>query len=166
MLATTATRGLEIAVKKAFAVIAVASALAWPAHVAFAQTAPAGAGSETSDRTPEAKSPTPLPQTDAIGGKTSDRTPDKSAATGGMKMTQAECQALWKQADSAAAGSLSQTQAQSYASDFKGVDKDANGKLSSDEFLKGCEGGLIKSGASTGAGSGTSGSDDAPAPKN
>lgn len=34
-------------------------------------------GGETSDRTPEKKTETPLPQQDSVDGKTSDRTPDK-----------------------------------------------------------------------------------------
>ncbi len=77
----------------------------------------------------------------------------------GVKMSQADCQNLWKQADSAGSGSLSQSQAQLYAKDFKSVDSDADGKLSSAEWLKGCENGsIMNSGASTGAASGAGGS--------
>ena len=163
--------------KKSIALIAVAAALALPGSLAFAETSPAdpiagstsAAGapaSETSDRTPEKKSPTPSSQMDPAGGATSDRTPKDSRAAGegpaDLKLTQAQCETLWKQADSSGAGTLSQSQAQPYVGDFKSLDGDANGKLSGAEFLKGCEGGMVKGGASTGAGTGTSGSTTAP----
>lgn len=81
-----------------------------------------------------------------------------------MKLSQAECQTMWKQADSSGSGSLSQTQASAYVTDFKSVDANGDGKLSSAEFQKGCDNGMVKSSASTGAGSGSSGSStDSPA---
>ncbi len=42
-----------------------------------AGTSGVGEAGETSDRTPEKKTPTPLQQKDSVGGRTSDRTPDK-----------------------------------------------------------------------------------------
>ena len=82
-----------------------------------------------------------------------------AAETGSMKMTQADCQTLWKQLDANSTGSVPQANAQPYAAgDFKGIDLDADGKLSSSEFQKGCESGMMKSTASTGAGAGSSGS--------
>lgn len=87
------------------------------------------------------------------------------AQSANMKLSQAECQAVWQKADPNSAGSLTQTQAQAYVSDFKSVDADNNGSLSSAEFMKGCESGLIKGGsASTGAASGSSGADAPKAP--
>lgn len=158
--------------KNSLALFAIASVLTTP--LAIAQTDPANPASpsagETSDRTPDAKTQTPLSQADPAGGKTSDRTPDASAGNAGsgasagvagksdMKMTKADCDVMWKQADSSSSGSLSASQAQSYVGDFKAIDSDADGKLSSAEFLKGCESGSLKSGASTGANPGASGS--------
>ncbi len=82
-----------------------------------------------------------------------------AAETGSMKMTQADCQTLWKQLDVNSTGSVPQASAQPYAAgDFKGIDLDADGKLSSSEFQKGCESGMLKNSASTGAGAGSSGS--------
>lgn len=108
---------------------------------------------------------TPLSQTDQnAAGQTSDRTPERHTGTGSgagassMSMSQADCQATWKQADSKAAGSISQQQSQPYVTDFKGVDSDGNGQISSAEFLKGCQAGMIKGSASTGSATGDSGS--------
>lgn len=75
-----------------------------------------------------------------------------------VKMTQAECQSIWNKADAAKAGSLSSAQSQPYVSDFKSIDANGDGKLASSEFLAGCQKGLVHDSASTGAGSGTSGS--------
>jgi hypothetical protein len=80
------------------------------------------------------------------------------AAPDNMKLSQADCQAVWKQADSQGTGSLSQANAQPYVSDFKSVAANADGSLSSAEWMKGCSAGHVKGGASTGAGAGTSGS--------
>lgn len=58
-------------------------ALALSSSAALAQTpapeqpaAPKSVQGETSDRTPEKATPTPLPQKDTAGGETSDRTPE------------------------------------------------------------------------------------------
>jgi hypothetical protein len=74
-----------------------------------------------------------------------------------MKMAQAECESMWNRADSARSGSLSQSQAQSYVTNFSAVDTNSDGNLSRAEFLAGCDKGLVQSSASTGTGSGSAG---------
>lgn len=78
--------------------------------------------------------------------------------TKGQQMSQAECQSLWNTADSSKGGSLTQTQAQTYVSDFKSADKNNDGKLSSTEFMDACQRGLVHGSASTGSSTGTGGS--------
>lgn len=81
------------------------------------------------------------------------------ATTGGssaMKLSQSECDSAWSKAG-ASGDSLTMTQAQPYVSNFASVDTNKDGKLSRSEFNQGCDQGLIKSSASTGAGAGTSG---------
>jgi hypothetical protein len=87
-----------------------------------------------------------------------------------MKMTTAQCETMWKQALGSDTGDLSMDKAKPYASDFKKVDMNADGKLQSTEWMAGCNSGLIKSastephssGASgaSGASTGTSGTSD------
>lgn len=76
----------------------------------------------------------------------------------GTKLSQAECQAIWNSANPAGSASLSMTQAKPYVSDFSKVDSNSDGMLSESEFTNGCNQGLVKSSAATGAGSGASGS--------
>jgi hypothetical protein len=83
-------------------------------------------------------------------------TAPKSGA-GAMKMTQAECQALWNRLDAAKAGNVSEAQAKPYVTDFKAIDANKDGKLSQAEFQSGCDKGQVHSSATTGAGSGTGG---------
>lgn len=73
------------------------------------------------------------------------------------KLTQAQCESLWNQADSAKAGSLTQAQAQLYVKNFGAVDSNRDGKISRSEFSQGCNAGQVESSAGTGAGSGTQG---------
>jgi hypothetical protein len=87
-------------------------------------------------------------------------TGQQSSTSGTMKMTQAECESMWNRADSERSGSLSQTQAQSYITDFSAVDTNNDKNLSRSEFLAGCDKGLVHSSASMGGGTGT-GSDNA-----
>jgi len=83
---------------------------------------------------------------------------NKSPEPGGvMRMSEAECQAVWSHADASHAGSLTQAQAQPYISDFKAADTNNDGKLTSSEFLAACSKGLVHSSATTGSGSGTTG---------
>jgi len=85
-----------------------------------------------------------------------------TAPKGAMKITQAECQSLWNRLDASKSGSVAQAAAQSHVTDFKAVDANNDGKLSQAEFQAGCDKGLVQSGASTGTGTGTSGTDSAP----
>lgn len=82
-------------------------------------------------------------------------TGQQSGTSGAMKMTQTECESLWNRADSAKSGSLSQAQAQTYVTNFSGVDTNSDGNLSRTEFMAGCDKGLVQSSASTGGGTGT-----------
>lgn len=82
-----------------------------------------------------------------------------------QKLSQAECQAIWKEADASGAGSLSMSQAQPYVTNFKQVDTNGDNSLSGAEFLNGCSKGLAHSASSSGTSTGTSGSSNAPAKK-
>jgi hypothetical protein len=84
--------------------------------------------------------------------------PAPKPGAGALKMTQAECQSLWNKLDASKAGSVSEAQAKAYVIDFKSVDANSDGKLSQTEFQAGCEKGQVHSSATTGTGSGTSGS--------
>lgn len=79
-----------------------------------------------------------------------------------MKLSQAECQALWTKADASQSGRLSSAQAQPYVTDFTAVDADGDMQITSSEFLQGCQKGFVSDSASTGAGSGSSGSSGSP----
>lgn len=85
-----------------------------------------------------------------------------SPPAGAMKMSQAECESLWNRADSSKSGNLSQTQAQSFVTNFTSVDTNNDGKISKSEFQAGCDKGLVHSGAATGPGAGTGTSPGAP----
>ncbi len=80
------------------------------------------------------------------------------AATAAMKLSQAECDTLWNQANPSKGATISMSQAQPYVSNFKSVDIDNDGSISQVEFRKGCNNGLVKSSSSSGSSSGTSGS--------
>lgn len=147
---------------KALGAVLVGSTLTWSAAV-LAQTAaqtpsgPQGQAGETSDRTPDEKTPTPQSQTDRVGGETSDRTPRHHGAAGpqGTRMSAADCHSIWSETGGGA--SLSQSQAQPHVPDFKSADADGDGVLSNDEFSKACMGGAVQGGAATGPGPGESG---------
>jgi hypothetical protein len=74
---------------------------------------------------------------------------------GATKMSQSECDALWNRVDSSKSGSVSQSQAQSYISNFQAVDTNKDGNISKSEFQAGCSQGLVSSSATTGSGSGS-----------
>lgn len=75
-----------------------------------------------------------------------------------MKLSQAQCDTLWNQANPSKGPTLSQSQAQPYVSDFKSVDTDNDGTISQTEFMTGCNNGYVKGSASSGASSGSKGS--------
>lgn len=79
-----------------------------------------------------------------------------TSTTGGAQMSQAECQSLWNTADSSKAGSLTQSQAQAYVSDFKTADANNDGRLSSTEFQTACQKGMVRGTASSGGSTGSS----------
>lgn len=88
-------------------------------------------------------------------GGTTGTTPGGAA---GMQLSQAECESLWNQADSSGAGSLTQTQAQNYVSDFSRVDSNSDGRISRTEFMQGCNAGNVQRSATTGGATGATGS--------
>lgn len=80
---------------------------------------------------------------------------------GAMKLSQAECDSLWNQANPSNAATISQSQAQAYVTDFKAANPDNDGSLDKAEFTKACGKGLVKSsGSSSGASSGSTGAGD------
>jgi len=78
-----------------------------------------------------------------------------SPKAGAMKLSQAECTAIWNKLDPSQSGSVSQIAARSYVADFSSVDTNSDKKLSKTEFQAGCNAGKVHDTASTGAGSGT-----------
>ena len=79
------------------------------------------------------------------------------SAAQAAQMSSSECQAVWKKLDTSGSQSVTQAQAQPYVTDFKAIDTNADGKLSSSEFNSGCAKGLVHSSASIGAATGASG---------
>lgn len=85
--------------------------------------------------------------------------PSGGAAT---KMSSTDCQALWTRINTNstggnAAGGMTPTQAQAYVQDFKSVDTNSDGRLVMAEFMTACQGGMVRDSATTGSGSGASG---------
>lgn len=81
------------------------------------------------------------------------------AATSGTQLSQSECTSMWGKLDSSSSGQVSQSQAQSYVTDFRQADSNSDGRLSMAEFQSACQRGLVRSSsAATGTGSGTTGS--------
>jgi EF hand domain-containing protein len=74
--------------------------------------------------------------------------------SGAIKLSAAQCSALWNKLDASKSGSVTQAAASSYVADFKAVDTNNDGKLSQAEFTAGCNKGLVHDTASSGAGSG------------
>jgi len=84
-------------------------------------------------------------------------TPAAEPAGSNMKLSQAECETLWNQANPTKGSTLSQSQAQTYVTNFKSVDTDSDGSISQTEFMTGCNNGNVKGSASSGTSSGASG---------
>lgn len=72
-----------------------------------------------------------------------------------QKLSQAECDTLWKQANPSGAATITEAQAQAFVSDVKAANPDGDGTLDKSEFSKACGKGLVKS-SSAGAGAGSS----------
>lgn len=77
--------------------------------------------------------------------------------TAAAKLSKAECGAIWDRAGGVGGGSLTPAEVQPYVNSFSKVDANADGQLSSGEFMSACSKGLIHESASTGASEGTSG---------
>jgi hypothetical protein len=93
------------------------------------------------------------------------------ANAAGQKLTQAECDAMWKQANPTNAKTITEAQAQGFVSDVKAANPDGDGTLDRAEFSAACGKGLVRSSSagagsssSSGAGAGESGA-AAPDPK-
>lgn len=78
-------------------------------------------------------------------------------APAGQKMSQAECDSLWMQANPSNSATISQKQSQPFVTDFKRADSDNDGTLSKTEFSKACSSGLVRGTSSSGTGTGESG---------
>ena len=76
------------------------------------------------------------------------------AHAAGTKLTQAECDTLWNQANPSGAATITQAQAQPYVTDFKAANLDGDSSLDQKEFATACKNGLIKGMGSSGAASG------------
>jgi hypothetical protein len=87
-----------------------------------------------------------------LGGPAIAQTSTKSDA---MKLSRAECDAIWNKLNPSQSGNVSQTAARSYVTDFSSVDTNSDKQLSKTEFQAGCNAGKVHDTASTGAGSGT-----------
>jgi Ca2+-binding EF-hand superfamily protein len=84
--------------------------------------------------------------------------PPSKQGSGATKLSQAECQSLWNTLDTSKSGNITAAQAQPYVTDFKAVDTNNDGKLSLTEFQAACNRGQVHASATTGSGSGSSGS--------
>lgn len=80
-----------------------------------------------------------------------------NAFAAGQKLSQAECDALWMQANPSNAATINETQAMGYVTDFKAANPDNDGTIDKAEFTKACNNGLVSGSASSGAGTGSSG---------
>ncbi len=76
----------------------------------------------------------------------------------GQKLSQAECDALWMQANPSNASTINESQAKGYVTDFKAANPDNDGTIDKSEFTKACNSGLVSGAASSGASSGSTGS--------
>ena len=87
------------------------------------------------------------------------------AHAAGTKLTQAECDTLWNQANPSGAATITQAQAQPYVTDFKAANLDGDSSLDQKEFATACKNGLVKGMGSSGAASGDPSDKMAPAEK-
>jgi len=82
-----------------------------------------------------------------------------AAENGAMKLSAAQCSTLWEKVNTSGAATIDASQAQGYVTNFKAADPDNDGTLSKPEFQAACAKGLVQDSASSGAASGTEGSD-------
>ncbi len=90
-----------------------------------------------------------------------------AANNGAVKLSAAQCSTLWEKVNVSGAATIDASQAQGYVTNFKAADADNDGTLTKTEFQAACAKGLVQDSASTGAASGTDGSDsstDSPMP--
>ncbi len=84
--------------------------------------------------------------------------PASSSGSSPMQLSQSECTSLWQTANASNAAGLTEAQAKPYVSDFKAANPDGDTTIDQAEWLAACNKGLVKSAASTGTSSGSSGS--------
>ncbi len=84
--------------------------------------------------------------------------PAANQAGGMKKLSQAECTNLWHKANPDNAAGVTESQAAPYVSNFKAANPDGDTTIDSKEWVAACNAGLVKSSASTGGSSGSSGS--------
>ncbi len=80
------------------------------------------------------------------------------AVAGPAKLSQAECDSLWSEANPSGSATITEAQAQPFVSDFKAANPDNDGTLDAKEFRAACSKGLVQSSATSGSSSGASGS--------
>jgi hypothetical protein len=76
------------------------------------------------------------------------------AHAAGTKLTQADCDTLWNQANPSGAATITQAQAQPYVTDFKSANPDGDTSLDQKEFSAACKSGFVKGMGDSGAASG------------
>lgn len=84
-----------------------------------------------------------------------------NSPSGATKLSQSECTSLWQQANKSGAAGLTKSQSAGYVSDFKAANPDGDTTIDQNEWMAACNKGLVHSSSSTGASSGSSGSDKA-----
>lgn len=84
-----------------------------------------------------------------------------AALAAGQKLSQAECDSLWMQANPSNAATITEAQAKQFVSDFKAANPDNDGTLDKAEFSKACGAGLVRGSASSGSGAGDTGNSGA-----
>jgi len=87
-----------------------------------------------------------------------------ATTNGPVKLSAAQCSTLWDKVNAAGAASIDASQAQGYVTNFKAADPDNDGTLTKAEFQAACAKGLVQDSSSSGAASGTEGSDESAMP--
>lgn len=83
--------------------------------------------------------------------------PTTTPPSGSMQMSQAQCDSMWSKMNASGGASVSEAQAKSYTTSFSQVDTNKDGQLSQTEFNMGCQKGMFMDSATTGSGTGTTG---------